>query len=90
MNLETGELAVKDARATSQREANSAAESADSCDNSVISLQCALAFPCVKQHREGLCYIQEAGRIYQHMDQTVTNMCCQRGVVTFPERDPCS
>lgn len=71
INLETGELAVKDTCATSQRDANSAAESADSCDNPAISLQCALAFPCVKQHREGLCYIQEAGRIYQHMDQTV-------------------
>lgn len=71
MNLEIGEFTVKDACATSQREENSAAESADSCDDPAIFLQCALAFPCVKQHREGLCYIQEAGRIYQHMDQTV-------------------
>lgn len=66
MNLETGELAVKDACATSQREENSAAESADSCGDPANSLQCALAFSW-----EGLCYIQEAGRIYQHMDQTV-------------------
>lgn len=100
MNLETRragcEGRVRDIANRSERCSRVCRDSCDDPATSPTSLQCDLAFPCVKQQREDLCYIRRQEDFTNTwIRQSEFTDCAareegsrsQRGVVKFPERD---